>query len=224
MRALLIAVLASGMLLAGCGQAADGPSALASPAAPTSGVKSDSQAAAAPAAKTVEVPFHSEITWTKVVNGGVPDPCQGLHGNPPAGMSYLMRNTSEGPAVSTHLGTGNFEIHTCVYGTIMNNKRAPAGWFADMRWTAANGDVPVGDEQVPLLDRDAGQVGGSRQGDVPERRHRALPVRRRRGHVLRRRSGGNGRLRRRAPVRQEGEVAVRHRRATHPAGCSSRAG
>ena len=141
MRALLIAVLASGMLLAGCGQAADGPSALASPAAPTSGVKSDSQAALAPAGKTVEVPFHSGITWTKVVNGGVPDPCQGLHGNPPAGMSYLMRNTSEGPAVSTHLGDGNFEIHTCVYGTMVNGRPAPAGWFADMRWTAANGDV-----------------------------------------------------------------------------------
>jgi hypothetical protein len=141
MRALLIAVLASGMLLAGCGQAADGPSALASPAAPTSGVKSDSQAAAAPAAKTVEVPFHSEITWTKVVNGGVPDPCQGVHGNPPEGMVYLMRNTSEGLAVTTHLGAGNFEIHTCVYGTVVNEKPAPAGWFADLRWTAANGDV-----------------------------------------------------------------------------------
>jgi len=141
MRALLIAVLTAGLFLAGCEQAADGPSALASPAAPTSGVKSDSQAASAPAGKTVEVPFHSEITWTKVVNGGVPDPCQGLHGNPPAGMSYLMRNTSEGPAVSTHLGGGNFEIHTCVYGTMVNGRPAPAGWFADMRWTAANGDL-----------------------------------------------------------------------------------
>ena len=117
MRALLIAVLASGMLLAGCGQAADGPSALASPAAPTSGVKSDSQAASAPAGKTVEVPFHSEITWTKVVNRGDPSPCQGLHGNPPDGMVYLMRNTSEGMALTTHLGAGDYQIHTCVYGT-----------------------------------------------------------------------------------------------------------
>jgi hypothetical protein len=111
------------------------------PASPTSGIASGSAAAQSAAAKVVEVPFHSEITWTKVVNGGVPDPCQDLHGNPPAGMSYLMRNTSEGPAVSTHLGTGNFEIHTCVYGTMANGRPAPAGWFADMRWTAANGDV-----------------------------------------------------------------------------------
>jgi hypothetical protein len=138
MRALFIAVLAAGLFLAGCGQAADNP-ADASPAGPTAVIGSGSAAAKA-SAESVEVPFHSEITWTKVVNGGVPDPCQGLHGNPPAGMSYLMRNTSEGPAVSTHLGTGSFEIHTCVYGTMVNGKPAPAGWFADMRWTAANGD------------------------------------------------------------------------------------
>lgn len=135
MREPLIAILASGLFLVGCGQAADGPGAPASPAAPTAVVSSDFQAASAPAAQAVEVPFHSEIAWTKVVNGGNPGPCQGLHGDPPAGMAYLMRNTSEGPAVSSHLGAGVFEIHTCVYGT-----SAPAGWFADMRWTAANGD------------------------------------------------------------------------------------
>jgi hypothetical protein len=141
MRALFIAMLASSLCLAGCGQAADNPVAAVNPASPTSGISSGSAAAQSAAAKVVEVPFHSEITWTKVANGGVPDPCQGLHGNPPAGMSYLMRNTSEGPAVSTHLGTGNFEIHTCVYGTMVSGRPAPAGWFADMRWIAANGDV-----------------------------------------------------------------------------------
>jgi len=141
MRAVLIVMFASGLLVAGCGPTADNPVAAVNPASPTAGIGSGSAAAQSAAAKVVEVPFHSEITWTKVVNGGVPDPCQGLHGNPPAGMSYLMRNTSEGPAVSTHLGAGYFEIHTCVYGTMVNEKPAPAGWFADMRWTAANGDM-----------------------------------------------------------------------------------
>ena len=141
MRVLFVVMLASGLCLAGCGQAADNPVAAVNPASPTPGIASGSVAAQSAAAKVVDVPFHSEIAWTKVVNGGVPDPCQSLHGNPPAGMSYLMRNTSEGPAVSTHLGTGNFEIHTCVYGTMVSGRPAPAGWFADMRWTAANGDV-----------------------------------------------------------------------------------
>ena len=141
MRALFIVMLALGLCLAGCGQAADNPVAAVNPASPTPGIASGSAAAQSAAAKVVEVPFHSEMTWTKVVNGGVPDPCQGLHGNPPAGMSYLMRNTSEGPSVSTHLGAGNFDIHTCVYGTMVSGRPAPAGWFADMRWTAANGDV-----------------------------------------------------------------------------------
>jgi hypothetical protein len=141
MRALFTVLLASSVCLAGCGQAADSPMTALNPAAPTAGIGSASAAAKSAEATAVELPFHSEITWTKVVNGGAPDPCQGLHGNPPAGMSYLMRNTSEGPAVSTHLGDGNFEIHTCVYGTMANGRPAPAGWFADMRWTAANGDV-----------------------------------------------------------------------------------
>ena len=34
----------------------------------------------------------------------------------PAGKVYLMRNTNRGIAVSTHLGTGEYENHTCVYG------------------------------------------------------------------------------------------------------------
>ena len=48
-----------------------------------------------------------------------------------------MRNTNKGNAVSTHLGTGEYENHTCVYG----DPGKPEGWFADIRWTAANGDV-----------------------------------------------------------------------------------
>ena len=129
MRALLIAVLTAGVFLAGCNQTAENSSAFASPAAPTSGVKSDSQAASAPADQTVEVPFHSEITWTKVVNGGDPSPCQGLHGNPPDGMVYLMRNTSDGLAVTTHLGAGDYQIRTCVYGRVVEGKPAPDGTF-----------------------------------------------------------------------------------------------
>ena len=133
MRAPLIAVLASGMFLVGCGQAADGPSALTSPAAPTSVLRSDSRAASAPAAKTVEVPFHSELTWAKIPGNDI-----SLCTRPaPAGKTYLMRNTNQGMAVSTHLGAGEYENHTCVYGT----PGKPEGWFADIRWTAANGDV-----------------------------------------------------------------------------------
>jgi hypothetical protein len=136
MRALFVLIVVSGLVVLGCGQTADTPAAMQNPAAPTSGMGAGSAAAQPAEAGNVEVPFHSEIAWTKVVNGGNPGPCQGLHGDPPAGMAYLMRNTSEGSAVSSHLGAGVFEIHTCVYGT-----SAPAGWFADMRWTAANGDV-----------------------------------------------------------------------------------
>jgi len=141
MRALFIVLLASSVCLAGCGQASDSPMTTLNPAGPTAGIGSGSAAAQSAAAKEVEVPFRSEITWTKVVNGGVPDLCQGLHGNPPEGMVYLMRNTSEGPSVSTHLGAGDFQIRTCVYGRIVDGKRVPLGWLADMRWTAANGDV-----------------------------------------------------------------------------------
>lgn len=143
MRPLSIVLLISALSAAGCGQTADNPGALASPAAPTSVLRSDSQAASAPATKTVEVPFHSEIAWTKVVNGGDASPCLALHGAPPAGTSYLMRNANEGSAVSAHLGTGKYENHTCVYGkpATETTKMFPMGWFADLRWTAANGDV-----------------------------------------------------------------------------------
>jgi hypothetical protein len=82
----------------------------------------------------VEVPFHSEIAWSKVERSDValcvvP---------PPAGRVYLMRNTLSGTAVSTHLGKGAFLGHTCVYGT---PERGPEGWLMDVRFTAANGDV-----------------------------------------------------------------------------------
>ena len=141
MRALFTVLLASSVCLAGCGQAADSPMTTMNPAGPTAGIGSASAAATSAEAKAVELPFHSEITWTKVVNGGAAGPCQGLHGNPPEGMVYLMRNTSEGPSVSTHLGAGEFQIRTCVYGRIVEGRRVPLGWLADMHWTAANGDV-----------------------------------------------------------------------------------
>jgi hypothetical protein len=134
MRPLLIFVLASGLLLAGCAQAADGPVALASPAAPTAGLGSDSQAAAAPGAKSVEMPFHSEVTWAKS-EGSLVSLCT----HPlPAGKVYLARNTITGTAISTHLGAGEYEGHTCVYGPPGGPFQ---GWFGDVRWTAANGDV-----------------------------------------------------------------------------------
>ena len=136
MRELLIVVLASGLCLVGCGQTADNPGALASPAAPTPALQSTAGATAAHAA-AAEVPFHSELVWTKT-EGSLTSLCT----RPlPAGKVYLQRNTIQASAVSTHLGEGPFEGHTCVYGTA---EGGPEGWFADMRWTAANGDVLLG--------------------------------------------------------------------------------
>ena len=129
MRVQLVVVLASGLLLGGCGQYADRPTI--DPVSPTSVVGASSAAAQS----TAEVPFHSELTWTKTEGSQVSLCTHAL----PEGRVYLMRNTIRGTAVSTHLGAGEFEGHTCVYGT----PGKPAGWFADYRWTAANGDVLV---------------------------------------------------------------------------------
>jgi hypothetical protein len=83
----------------------------------------------------VELPFHSEIAWeTKTVGSDIalcPYP-------PPEGKVYVMRNTNVGTHVTTHLGTGAYENHTCVYATPGGK---PEGWIADVHWTAANGDV-----------------------------------------------------------------------------------
>jgi major membrane immunogen (membrane-anchored lipoprotein) len=129
MRAPLVVVVASSLLLVGCGRSAETSSALASPVGPTA----VSQVSPTAAESIVEVPFHSELTWEKIPGSDV-----SLCTHPlPAGKVYLMRNTNRGVAVSTHLGTGEYENHTCVYGT----PGAPEGWFADIRWTAANGDV-----------------------------------------------------------------------------------
>jgi hypothetical protein len=147
LRALVVLLMASGVLGIGCGQAADSPAALRSPAAPILATGSSEAAAKAAAPGEVELPFHSEIAWAKVVNGRDAGPCQGLHGDPPNGMIYLMRNTSEGPAVTTRLGVSDFEIHTCVYGTMVNETKRPAGWRADLRWTSANGDVLLATSQ-----------------------------------------------------------------------------
>jgi hypothetical protein len=139
MRALLVVVLASCPFLVGCGQAADVPSPLTSPASPSDVVGSGTQAAKAPAVDAVEVPFHSEVTWTKA-EGSITALC--TH-TPPAGTVYLQRNTITGEAISTHLGKGEYEGHTCVYGTPPTTTTGPIfkGWIDDVRWTAANGDV-----------------------------------------------------------------------------------
>jgi hypothetical protein len=131
---MLIVLMACVMSVAACGQAADSPVATVNPAGPTAGFGSASAEAQAAGAKTVEVPFHSELTWAKEPGNEI-----ALCTHPlPEGKVYLQRNTNKGMAVSTHLGTGAYENHTCVYGTLA---RGPEGWFADIRWTAANGDV-----------------------------------------------------------------------------------
>jgi hypothetical protein len=128
MRVLLV-ILASGLFLVGCGQSANTPAALVAPVAPTAAAASSPTTANG----HVDVPFHSELTWEKI-----PGSDTSLCTHPlPAGKVYVMRNTNRGIAVSTHLGTGEYENHTCVYGT----PGRPEGWFADIRWTAANGDV-----------------------------------------------------------------------------------
>jgi hypothetical protein len=81
-----------------------------------------------------ETPFHSDVVWTKVEGSRT-----ALCTRPaPAGTVYLMRNTITGTAATSPLGAAEFLGHTCVYGT---PGTAPAGWFMDIQWTAANGDV-----------------------------------------------------------------------------------
>ena len=132
MRVVFVVILASGLCLAGCGPTADNPS-VGNPASPTAVIGSGS-AAATPSADSVEVPFHSEVTWAKT-EGSLISLCT----HPlPAGKVYLARNTITGTAISTHLGAGEYEGHTCVYGPPGGPFQ---GWFGDVRWTAANGDV-----------------------------------------------------------------------------------
>jgi hypothetical protein len=132
MRAHLAVVFASGLFLTGCGQDGSAPAMLTNPAGPTA-VTGSGPVSSTPGASDVEVPFHSELTWEKIPGSDI-----SLCTHPlPEGRIYLMRNTNKGIAVSTHLGTGEYENHTCVYGT----PGRPEGWFADIRWTAANGDI-----------------------------------------------------------------------------------
>jgi hypothetical protein len=112
MRARLIVMLASGLCLAGCGQAAESPSVLEDPAGPTI-VTGSGSAAASAAAATVEVKFHSDLTWKKVLGSDISLCTHSL----PEGKVYVAGNTNKGVAVSTHLGTGEYENHACVYGT-----------------------------------------------------------------------------------------------------------
>jgi len=135
MRAMLIAVLASGLFLAGCGQASDGPRALNSPAGPTAVVQSYSKASATASADPVEVPFHSEVVWEKSMTQVPEGHCTRTL---PSGLVYKWLTHNEGTHVSTHLGSGAYENYLCVFGTA----QAPTGWYAEsIRWTAANGDV-----------------------------------------------------------------------------------
>lgn len=121
-------VFASGLLIAACGQDANHPTLIATPTAPSA-----VGASGATSTARVEVPFHSDVVWQKTEGTQV-----GLCTvPPPPGKMYLMRNTITATAVSTHLGTGDYLGHTCVYGT----PAGPEGWFSDVRWTAANGDV-----------------------------------------------------------------------------------
>ena len=132
MRAPLVVILASGLFVAGCGHGANSAGVPESPVGPAALAGSVS-APASTAGDPVAVPFHSELTWAKTPGSDI-----SLCTHPlPADKIYLMRNTNKGTAVSTHLGVGEFQNHTCVYGI----PGAPQGWFADVRWTAANGDV-----------------------------------------------------------------------------------
>lgn len=134
MQLYLAVVLASGLILTGCGQDAGTPAMLTSPTGPTAVTGLGATGPSTPSASQVEVPFHSELTWDKFTSSPDVSACTRT---PPTGKVYLFRNTNTGIAVTTHLGTGAYENHTCVYGTTAG----PAGWFADIRWTAANGDV-----------------------------------------------------------------------------------
>jgi hypothetical protein len=99
-----VVVLVSLLCLGGCSQPANSPAAPGSPLAPTA-VLSPSQLSPA----DVEVPFHSEVAWSKVEGTEVALCTVPL----PEGKVYLMRNTLSGTAVSTHLGSGTWVGHTC---------------------------------------------------------------------------------------------------------------
>lgn len=124
--ALVVAILAFGLFIAACSQQAANP---VSTVAPT--VISSSSATG----NVVELPFHSEISWTSKTVGYEVGLCPYP---PPEGKVYVMRNTNKGTHVTTHLGEGEYENHTCVYAT---PGKGAEGWIADVHWTAANGDV-----------------------------------------------------------------------------------
>ncbi|MGE5358688.1 MAG: hypothetical protein ACM3NQ_06680 [Bacteroidales bacterium] len=125
----IVVVLVMVLCLAACSQSAKLPTAPGAALAPIA-VLSEARSSAA----AVALPFHSDVAWQKVEGSQVELCTVPL----PAGKVYLMRNTQTGIAVSTHLGTGQFLGHTCVYGT---REKGPEGWFGEVEWTAANGDV-----------------------------------------------------------------------------------
>jgi hypothetical protein len=139
MRVLFVVMLASGLCLAGCGQAAESPSVLENPAGPTVVTGSGTAAASTSAARTVELPFHSEVIWDKTMNQVPEGHCTRTL---PGGLVYKWLTHNEGTHLSTHLGSGAYENYLCVFGPAQG---APTGWYAEViRWTAANGDVLLG--------------------------------------------------------------------------------
>lgn len=130
MRARLVVIVALAVFLAACGQQAGGTADPVNSVAPSATAGSSSAIAS-----DAELPFHSEISWTSKTVGYDVALCSYP---PPVGKAYIMRNTNKGTHVTTHLGTGDYENHTCVYGVAGG---PPEGWIADVHWTAANGDV-----------------------------------------------------------------------------------
>lgn len=144
------AVVAAGLLVAGCGDPGQSTSPT-SPSALASGAVSGVPAAASTAAGAadVQLPFHSEGAWSKNM---LPPDARCVR-PAPAPHAFLWVSEITGTATSTHLGTGPFDAVLCVYGRLINpqappgpgSNGVPAGWFVESAvWKAANGDRLIG--------------------------------------------------------------------------------
>jgi hypothetical protein len=135
MRVTLVPIVALTLFLVGCGRSGDRPNEMVSPIGPTAVTEPSST----PGESMIEVPFRSEIVWEKTMTGVPTGHCSQTL---PEGLIYLWLTHNEGIAVSSHLGTGAYENYLCVFGSVVEGKPAPQGWYAEsIRWTAANGDV-----------------------------------------------------------------------------------